>query len=164
MKNHITTLVVLAMLMCYSCSPTEQQQQQLIFVNKLNEPIELRLFTKEDRLASGTYAASTLYAGTRQLSNYTLKPEEEYRFYSLANDGSKPNTVFFSVFDSLKITTTKYSVVFKPNLVTNYKYNIYEPNEGWTYKNETYTLPRQFTSIKVISDNHYFTFRDSFFR
>ncbi len=110
------------------------------------------------------YSSSTLNEGTRQLSNYTLKPDEEYSFYSLVSDGSKPNSVFFSVFDSLRIKTSKHSVMFKPKLATNYIHNIYESNEGWTYKRENYTLSRQFTPIKVVSDIYYFTFRDVFFK
>ena len=49
MKTHTITLLILSVLLSYSCSPIERQQEQLIFVNKLNEPIELNLFTKQDR-------------------------------------------------------------------------------------------------------------------
>jgi hypothetical protein len=164
MKNIKITFLGLFLLSSSSCTTTERQQQQLIFVNKLTEPIQVSLFAKKDMVKLNMYRSSTFNNETYQLSNLTLQPNEEYSFYLFANNTSKPNIVFATVFDSLKIKTSVHSVVFKPNLATNYLYNIYEINEGWTYKVENYTQPKQFTKDVVISDNYYFTFKDNFFK
>ena len=110
------------------------------------------------------YTIDCKFYPTKTASGYTLNSEidtlmKQDEIYSSGNLNQKPTDLLKSAYDSIIVTTSslKKDLVFKKDLVKNYKANPYTDIDSWGFEKLTQDFPTNFSRNKTEIDNYYFS-------
>lgn len=84
---------------------------------------------------------------------------KQVEMYSSANLNQKPEELLKSAYDSIIVTISSLNkdLLFKKDLVKNYKSNPYTDSNSWNFEKLTRDFPTSFSRNKTEIDNYYFS-------
>ncbi|GHT32177.1 hypothetical protein FACS189434_03330 [Bacteroidia bacterium] len=129
-------IVILIVLLAFSCKEKKGYEMRLLFENNTENNITVKLYPKNEYMHYDMYRTSDIGGGYNN-TEFIIKTNENKIFFTSGNINQKPYDLTSNVFDSIFViinTDSSHLIKFSSNIAVGYSENIFSENSIWDYR------------------------------